>query len=94
MHDSVKKESRTRRKADGKRMSSEGTDGEMNNFQDLQLGSMAPVVRPEERLVLTFSPDHSLAGHEQVFCALIKFDPQYGCPMRRDPGIMLAYPRN
>lgn len=29
--------------------------GEMDNFQDLMLGSMMPVVRHEGRFVLTFS---------------------------------------
>lgn len=50
MHDAVKKERRERRKAEGMNTDSEDTDpeegpkGEMNNFQDLQLGSITPLV--------------------------------------------------
>jgi len=52
MHDYAQKESRARRKGDGKKTDSEDTESEeerkeMNNFQDLQLGSTIPVVRHE-----------------------------------------------
>jgi ribosome assembly protein YihI (activator of Der GTPase) len=49
MH-AVRRESHARRKADGNVTGSEDTEveerskGEMDNFQDLQLGSMTPVV--------------------------------------------------
>ena len=50
MHDAVKREKRAR-KAEGMNTDSDTTDpgeeieGEMNNFQDIQLGSMTPLVR-------------------------------------------------
>ena len=53
MHGQVQRESRARRKGDGKKTDSEDTEseeepkGEMDNFQDLQLGSRMPVVRHE-----------------------------------------------
>ena len=53
MHGQVQKERRARRKGDGNKTDSEDTEpeeefkGEMNNFQDLQLGSTMPVVRHE-----------------------------------------------
>ena len=52
MHNNVRR-GRARRKADGKNTDSEDTDpeeefkGEMDNFQDLQLGSIMPVVSHE-----------------------------------------------
>lgn len=51
MHEAVRRERRARRKAEGENTDSEDTDpeevfkGEMNNFQDLQLGSIMPLVR-------------------------------------------------
>lgn len=54
MHDSVKKERHAHHRAEGVNTDSEDTDsgeeskGEMNNFQDLQLGSMTPLVRRED----------------------------------------------
>jgi len=54
MHDNVKRESRARHRAEGKNTDSEDTEpeeeskGEMDNFQDLQLGSITPVVRHED----------------------------------------------
>ena len=54
MHGHVKEESHTRHEADRKNAGSEdaepegGSVGEMNNFQDLQLGSITPVVRRED----------------------------------------------
>lgn len=54
MHGRVQRESRARRKGDGKNMDSEGVNpegefkGEMDNFQELQLGSITPVVRHED----------------------------------------------
>ena len=57
MHANVARERRERRRADreAKGMdtdsedagSDEGSDGEKDNFQDLQLGSMTPLVRRE-----------------------------------------------
>ena len=57
MHANVRKERRERRRADRKAKgmdtdsegtgSDEGHKGEMHNFQDLQLGSMTPLVRRE-----------------------------------------------
>ena len=53
MHGRVQKERRDRRKGDEKKTDSEDTEpeeefkGEMDNFQDLQLGSRTPVVRRE-----------------------------------------------
>ena len=57
MHANVVRERRERRRADreAKGMdadsedtgSDEGSDGEKDNFQDLQLGSMTPLVRRE-----------------------------------------------
>ena len=53
MHDHFQKQSRARRKGDGKKTDSEDIEleeesmGEMNNFQNLQLGSTIPVVRHE-----------------------------------------------
>lgn len=53
MHDAVKRERRARRRAEGGNTDSEDTEsdeefkGEMDNFQDLQLGSMTPIVRRE-----------------------------------------------
>jgi hypothetical protein len=53
MHSSVQRESRARRKAD-KNSDSEEIEpedkGEMDNFQDLQLGSNSPLVRLEDQL--------------------------------------------
>lgn len=60
MHD-AERERHARRKADGKNTDSEDTEpeeecrGEMNNFQDLQLGSITPVVRHQDN-----SPSPSL----------------------------------
>lgn len=54
MHDNVKKESRARRRAEGKNPDPEdaepedGSKGEMDNFQELQLGSLSPLVRFED----------------------------------------------
>jgi hypothetical protein len=62
MHASVNRKSRERRRAGANITDSEDTEaeegheGEMDNFQDLQLGSMTPVVRRED-----FSPSSSLA---------------------------------
>ena len=59
MHCRVKKERRARRIADGRNVNpedgelEEGSKGEMDNFQDLQLGSLSPVVRCG-RFALTF----------------------------------------
>ena len=54
MHDSVKKESRARR-AEGKNGDPEDADkGEMDNFQELQLGSLSPVVRFEDDSLWSF----------------------------------------
>ena len=53
MHDNVRWMRRARRKA-GKNAGSEDSEpeeeskGEMDNFQDLQLGSITPVVRRED----------------------------------------------
>ena len=53
MHGYVQRESRARRKGDRKKTDSENTEseeeprGEMDNFQDLLLGSTTPVVRHE-----------------------------------------------
>ena len=53
MHDAVERERRARRIAGGMNTGSEDSDweeefvGEMNTFQDLELGSMTPVVRRE-----------------------------------------------
>ena len=50
----VKEERRAHRIADGKNADpadaepEEGSKGEMDNFQDLQLGSLSPVVRCED----------------------------------------------
>jgi hypothetical protein len=61
MHDSVRGRSRARRRGGANITDSEDTeveeghDGEMDNFQDLQLGSMTPVVRRKEN-----SPSSSL----------------------------------
>jgi len=49
MHGHVQRESRARRRGDGNKTDSDDTEpeeepkGEMNNFQDLQLGSITPV---------------------------------------------------
>ena len=54
MHGHVKKERQACHEADRKNGGSEDADpgggfvGEMNNFQDLQLGSITPVVRCED----------------------------------------------
>jgi hypothetical protein len=52
LHKFFQKESRDRRKAGGKISDSEGAEsedkGEMDNFQDLKLGSLSPVVRLED----------------------------------------------
>ena len=54
MHDSAKRESRARRKAGANITDSEDTEveekpkHEMDNFQDLQLGSITPVVRRKD----------------------------------------------
>ena len=49
MHRRVKKERRARRIANGKNVDPEDAEpeGEMDNFQELQLGSLSPVVRCE-----------------------------------------------
>ena len=53
MYGRVQKEDRAGRKGDGNKTDSEDTEpeeefkGEMNNFQDLQLGSTGPAVRHE-----------------------------------------------
>ena len=53
MHGRVQKERRDRRKGDEKKTDSEDTEpeeefkDEMDNFQDILLGSMTPVVRRE-----------------------------------------------
>jgi len=53
MHGHVQRESCARGKGDGKEADSVDTElekepkGEMNNFQDLQLGSTTPIVRHE-----------------------------------------------
>ena len=53
MHRRVK-ERRARRIADGEKAGredaepEEGSEGEMDNFQDLQLGSLSPIVRCED----------------------------------------------
>jgi len=53
MHDNVKRESRARHRAEGNNADSEDAEeefkGEMDNFQDLQLGSITPVVRHEAK---------------------------------------------
>ena len=56
MHRRVKEERRARRIAGGKNADSEGAEpeGEMNDFQELQLGSLSPVVRCKENFALTF----------------------------------------
>jgi len=53
MHNKVKRESHARREANGHAdfedvELGEESKGEMNNFQDLQLGSITPVVRDED----------------------------------------------
>ena len=54
MHDDVKRKRRAYHEAQGVNTDSDNTDpgeeyrGEMNNFQDLQLGSMTPLVRRED----------------------------------------------
>jgi len=59
MHRRVK-ERRARRIADRKNADredaepEEGSKGEMDNFQDLQLGSLSPVVRCRRQFALTF----------------------------------------
>jgi hypothetical protein len=61
MHGQVQKERRARRKGDGNKTDPRGTepgdepDGEMDDFQDLQLGSTTPVVRCDSR----FTPNSS-----------------------------------
>jgi hypothetical protein len=59
MHRYYKKKSRDRRAASGKVSDSEGADtedkGEIDNFQDLQLGSLSPVVRLEDKFPYRFS---------------------------------------
>jgi hypothetical protein len=50
MHNAVQQDRRTLRKARGKNLNHEDAEpeedkGEMDNFQDLQLGSITPVVR-------------------------------------------------
>ena len=74
MHRHVQKESHARRKGDGKQTDSEDTEpeeeprGEMNNFQDLQLGSTMPVVRHEAlQLILASSSNHFSAGYGPTF---------------------------
>ena len=50
-HRSIREERRARRIADGKSADPEGAEpvGEMDNFQELQLGSLWPVVRCENK---------------------------------------------
>ena len=48
MHDDVKKESHTRHQAQGMNKNAGGCGGEMNDFQDIQLGSQGPLVRCED----------------------------------------------
>jgi len=64
MHGQVQKERRAHRKGDRKHTDSEYEDpeerkGEMDNFQELQLGSITPLVRRQvssSRPSLTISP--------------------------------------
>jgi len=74
MHGQVQRESRARRKGDGNKTDSEDTEpeeefkGEMNNFQDLQLGSTIPVVRHEAlQFILTSSSNYFLQNMDQPF---------------------------
>jgi hypothetical protein len=61
MHSVVRQQRRDRREADRKNPSfknavaPEEDKGEMDNFQDLQLGSITPLVRPEHNLLSPFS---------------------------------------
>ena len=55
MHKAVREEKRARRRANGGHTDSDDTDpeegeGEMDNFQNLQLGSLSPVVRLKRNL--------------------------------------------
>ena len=73
MHNSVQKQRRAYHKAHGKNLHSEATEfedkGEMDNFQDLQLGSLTPVVSFENDSYW-FSSDHLSTGHGPNFHAL------------------------
>lgn len=76
MHSAVQRESRARRKAEGKITDSEDTDpeedkGEMDNFQDLQLGSITPVVRLGDNSSSPSSSNRFSTGYGSGFCALI-----------------------
>jgi len=91
MHGQVQRESRARRKGDGNKTDSEDTEpeeefkGEMNNFQDLQLGSTIPVVRHEAlQFILASSSDYFSAEYGPTFRILTpNSTPPAHTPMQR-----------
>lgn len=84
MHSAVQEERRALRKTHGKNPDFRNTEpeekGEMDNFQDLQLGSITPVVRVKDNSPC-LSSHLFFAGHEPNFHTL-KFN---STPFMRAP---------